>query len=555
MPASCEEILEAYRVPAPPGCDTGWPVYQVGCLSQPLNFASQQMRAFALMWALDTQTKSPNWLRDKRVAIIGGGFAGVTAGIVALLRGAKHVSLYERSDEMIPLQHGATRDVRPFIFRWPKGKATDSLVKRNRKDWFPLLHWKSGTADEVRKTVLDQAQDLYERCAKKRLPTGTVEKTIRDEKRLIPKWQDCAKHDFLRQRLGTEVRVVTQDRPGGPIRVLAEGREPKYIDERDEWLPVGPIRNFDDVYDVVIAAVGFGLERTESGIPFRSYWHTDSLAQPIFTGRTPWRVLISGTGDGGLTDAIRARLFDVDLKLVIDVLTGIVPPEAEQRRPRKGIKQLIHWNEWKGQCKTLREHLEKIEDKGKKVPKAEFSEFMEREYEALCVRKNPDTGTPQHPCREAIETLKAFFRSRERTDTLVYLRGTEPTPYSKNGSAMFRFIVFLLRKYCSLRYRQGQDIRFPEVAPDPHKPFSVALVNGGEVTESITVDEAYIRHGAVPALEKLFGKGICNAIRDNPLIPKIEEKLWAVSDKSWRTWGGELEARTIAPKKSPVATS
>ncbi len=552
MPASCEEILEAYRVPAPAGCDPRWPVYQVGCLSKPLNFASQQMRAFALMWALDTFQGEQNWLRGKRVAVIGGGFAGVTAGIVALLRGADPVSVYERSDEMIPLQHGATRDIRPFIFRWPREEATDVLLDdHNTPHWLPLLHWKSGTADEVRKTVLDQAQDLYELCARARVKSKPVQRILGGVTRTIEAWEDCEAHRFLRQRLGTEVRVVTQDQPGGCVRVMAEGREPTYVAERDEWLPVGPIRNFDDTYDVVIAAVGFGLERTDPAIPFRSYWHTDSLGQPIFTGRTPWRVLISGTGDGGLTDAIRARLFDVDLKLVIDVLTGTVPSPLEQRRPRKGIRRLVDWDHWGARCAVLRARLREMEEAGEKQPPEEFARFMERQYESLCWREDPQTKEP-NPCRPAIETLKAFFRSRERTDTLVYLRGGDPTPYSRNGSAMFRFIVFLLRRYCSLRYCQGKEIRCPKLAPDPHRPFTVEIVKGDGSVESLTVDEAYIRHGAEPALAKLFGVETCKRIERDPRIPEIEGKLWTIPDKSWKIWAGALAAGAIAPPDAGV---
>jgi hypothetical protein len=56
-----KEVLDAMRV-----VTMGKPeqnVFQVGCVSNPLNFASQQMRAFTLTWALEEK----NLIRNKQI--------------------------------------------------------------------------------------------------------------------------------------------------------------------------------------------------------------------------------------------------------------------------------------------------------------------------------------------------------------------------------------------------------------------------------------------------------------------------------------------------------
>jgi len=607
MPAPRDEILHAYRVPAPDGGDPNWPVFQVGCTSRPLNFASQQMRAFALMWALDSQASNGNWLKGKRVAIVGGGFAGVAAGITALRRGAALAAMYERAHEVIPLQHAATRDIRPFIFRWPQEGCLDKLLDEDGENpkHFPFLHWKQGTAHEVRKQVLTKAIGLYNRTAEDRAPAEP--RTPNED--APPWWLNRKKHLFFRQFFGTEVRRIVSDGYPGEVRLMAEGCEPVFNAARDEWLPVGRLRNFDYVYDVVIVAVGFGLERVEETIPFRSYWHTDSLAQPIFTGRTPWRVLISGTGDGGLTDAIRARLFDVDLTEAINILCGELPQGVEEKKsekteaesktaapgtssspaelkiaalaapasltaepetvalaasaspvaepktaapdapaspakPKPDWDKRPDWTNWPERCKALRERLVKLENEARtETNDNTFSELVERKYEALCQEGQPYFSS--------LETLSRFFLSRERTDTLVYLRGSPPAPYERGASPLFRFITFLLRRWCGLRYLCGDRLAPLPPARSPHDSFVVSVLRDGQVVERVPVDEVYIRHGADPALARLFGQKAYKTITSSPRaaeIQGVEDQLWNDTDENWLHWKKTLVDEIVDPK-------
>jgi hypothetical protein len=66
---------------------------------------------------------------------------------------------------------------------------------------------------------------------------------------------------------------------------------------------------FDVRADFAVLAVGFGLEKTLDRVPARSYWLNDSLHQELaFAPPEPRRVLVSGSGDGGLIDALRLCL-------------------------------------------------------------------------------------------------------------------------------------------------------------------------------------------------------------------------------------------------------
>jgi hypothetical protein len=503
---NAKKILQALRVPATRGT---WNVFQVGSTSTPLNFASQQMRAFKLTWALD----KVGLIRSRQIAVVGGGLAGVTAGIVCLLRGAKQVSLYDRAHEIMALQHGALhRYVHPFIFMWPGDGAEKERTE------FPILNWRAGTADEIRALVFAQAHLLLRRCYRKR---GV----------------DTHERDF-QHRVGCEVRhLFPMDRK---IQLLAEGPDSRYVAHRDQFLPVGTLRNYQEIYDVVIATVGFGLESEFPGVPFRSYWHLDTLSQPTIRGVWPRRWLVSGTGDGGLIDAIRLRLFDADQRKLTEVLTGT----------RSKLRNPTAPENWKTLIDELRAKLLQIETSyssgqvepaGSSVPKkkSQLSRSMHLAFSAL---------HGQHKDDEPFESLKRFLMSRERTDTVVYLNGRQEMPYEP-GAAMFqRFLIYLLRRYCGLRYRWGTP-HLLEVrgSGGPYRFRFERGDTGGLKTpiEELEVDEVVIRHGAESALGALFGPDAVKSSRENSDLAEFERTLWTENlEPSW--------ARQLATPILPV---
>jgi NADPH-dependent 2,4-dienoyl-CoA reductase/sulfur reductase-like enzyme len=108
---SPDTILSNYRPP-------DHPLYLVGIFARGVTVYSQQIRALNLIWALVEQrllackvTRAP---RERgSIAIIGGGFAGLTAAAALIKKGVyAHITIFEQRDTLLPLQHGS--DTRAF---------------------------------------------------------------------------------------------------------------------------------------------------------------------------------------------------------------------------------------------------------------------------------------------------------------------------------------------------------------------------------------------------------------------------------------------------------
>lgn len=489
MPLTAQDILDAMRVPT--GLAPPWNVFQLGCVSTPLNFASQQRRAFKLTWALD----HAGLLKGKQIAVVGAGLAGITAGLVGLLRGAARVSLYDRTHELMPYQDGAVhRYVHPMIFRWPEENAEQEATD------FPILNWKENTADAIRRVVLEQAETLLEACYGARGADRNAK--------------------LFQHRVGCDVRHVVPS-SDGRVQLLAEGQQSTEVKARRQYLPVGPIRNYQASYDVVIAAVGYGLEAEFPGLSFRSYWHLDTLSQPTIRGHWPKRWLVSGTGDGGLIDAVRLRLFDLDQRRLTTVLTGGRPEIP-------GVDFPTNWPEI---IRELRRSLLEMANRfrsGEPDPRSkdEISRAIQQEFVAI------DTALP-----DAFATLKTFLESRERTDTLVYLHGQQEMPYELGASLFQRFLIYLLRRHCGLRYRRGKLRQLPGSGYGGSYRFAFdrELVEGVRMpTEHLEVDEVVIRHGAESALGGLFGPVSAKSAAMDERRRNFERDLWSEPlDPTW----------------------
>src|SRR5579884_3263930 len=97
-------------------------LYLLGTFEKGLTIYNQQVRALNLVWAM-IETAPTSALQ--RVAVIGGGFAGLTAASGLLQKGVEHVSLFEKRAALCPLQEGSdTRWVHPRIYDWPKEGST-----------------------------------------------------------------------------------------------------------------------------------------------------------------------------------------------------------------------------------------------------------------------------------------------------------------------------------------------------------------------------------------------------------------------------------------------
>lgn len=213
-------------------------VFVLGCYSKAVTIYSQQIRALNL---IDALVKEGRLTSASTVAVIGGGIGGLTAAAGAAIRGACKVTVFERSPITMPIQRQShLRFVHPRVYEWPW------LPLGNDQADLPVLDW---TADSAAK-VVGQIEDAWEAL------------------RALP---------HIGSRLG---QVKTRSGELALKRATTELT----------------IDGTSHRFDLVILAVGFGLDDTEHNL---GYWDDERKKFEKDTELVWW---IAGVGDGGLTD-------------------------------------------------------------------------------------------------------------------------------------------------------------------------------------------------------------------------------------------------------------
>ena len=262
-----DEFLDRARVT--PGVHQ----YVVGAWDSNITLYRQQIRALNLIYALKVgKTGLP---LGSTIAIIGAGAFGVTAAVAAASIGYK-VVIYEQHQMILPMQRGCdTRWVNPRYYEWPDA-GSDA-----RYAVLPLMAWQSGSADQVAEQLSRTFQRHKDETGRIKLILDTIELTVRPSR--------------------------------GGFRVECRYRR---VD--------GHMETEDPRVDAVIYAVGFGVEADyEQNTP--SYWHNDDLAQVELRQRDR-HYLISGLGDGGLTDLARLKVRRFRHERIFHELFDKLPP-------------------------------------------------------------------------------------------------------------------------------------------------------------------------------------------------------------------------------------
>jgi tetratricopeptide (TPR) repeat protein len=392
--------------------DEWFGLYVLGCYDRLKTVYAQQCRALSLIHAL---CKIDEVREGRRVGVIGGGAAGITAAAAAATKGAK-VIVWELAEHLMPLQRQNTnRYLHPHIYHWP------NISSDSKRADLPLLDWVADMSNGV-------AEQLRQRFDRVRGETGGA----------------------IEVRLGQIISniLVVGDRisPSG-FRVLGDNG------------------NIDEQVDVVIVAIGFGIEKRQRlGIETPPYWKDDGLDQTLDASpMKPRRILISGSGDGALIDILRVKLKDFRHDEILDLL------------PKD--RAMSH----------LERELQRIEERAEnaRVNPRLPPVSLNREYSRLAL---PDS-------------LKVELSGRIRRDTKVCFNFSSPDRYALSSSLLNRFLVSTL---CSLN----------EVAPKwaelteqtiSRVSGGLYLVNWANSTEPESFDDVVIRHGP-PAdhLESVF---------------------------------------------------
>lgn len=228
----------------------GWPgTYVLGCLDRRVTIYSQQVRALNLAAAL---VASRRVKPGDTVVVVGAGAAGLTCAAGLRHLGAT-VTVLEAQEHILGLfRGGSTRWVHPGVYDWPLDGWDRSRAG------LPLLDWEHGTVADVRM----------------QLERG---------------WAAAGN--------GVDVRLSVRE-----VRVGAPGEELRTV----WWNERGSRRVRTRT---VVLAVGFGLE--PAPLPTeRRYWEADEIDDPCPVDGKPRRWLVSGCGDGALTDLLRLCIQD-----------------------------------------------------------------------------------------------------------------------------------------------------------------------------------------------------------------------------------------------------
>lgn len=396
-------------------------VYVLGSLDHRVTVCSQQIRAANLIYALFELERIE---RESTVVIVGGGAAGLTAAAAAAMKGAR-VILLEQETKWMHMQDGSSgRLIHPFIYDWPSEEYRQTSASLDA----PLLKWEVASAGKIADWMRKEFGEYVTRFS-------------------------------IETHLGVRNVELEVSDAGGPRTVTWHGGSRKA--------------------DAVILAVGFGAERQFPPIAARSYWHDDRVHQYFAKG--PKHLLVSGVGDGGLMDTLRATVAD------------FTPDEAVNGPLAKLFAE-------EPMLEVARQ-LRKIEDEAsRKRFNAEAPDaFISKAYEALKVPKQFDDE----------------LHHRIRKDTRVVLNGQTQFPLGRGASILNRFLVSrLLFNLKAVRYWSGKIA--PGGITEEDGRYFVRL-EGGDTKQ---FDDVVIRHGATSALRQGF-RGIWN-VCEQPLARSAE---------------------------------
>ncbi|TAW19915.1 hypothetical protein ELI20_01105 [Rhizobium ruizarguesonis] len=240
-------------------------LFFVGQADKRITFYSQQVRTLELVHALSVCGRLSE---NDRVAVIGAGAAGLTAEMALNILRIR-VELFDPLVRPLDLQAGSPRMLDPKIYEWPRPGSLDL-----RAD-LPLLDWSRGTAEATRNALLHA--------------NLTLEALV-------------ATHRPLSRHFGAGITSATNVTGNWELS-LSGG---------------GPAQAFTKI----IVASGFGVEPDVGTAAVQPYWSAAGPPQPVGVNA---RCLVSGVGDGGLTDMMALLVLNFEHRQFTQEFLNLVP--------------------------------------------------------------------------------------------------------------------------------------------------------------------------------------------------------------------------------------
>jgi hypothetical protein len=239
-------------------------VFVVGVNEERVTLLSQQTRALNLVWALDRASSAG--IEGQRVVVLGGGAAGATAAAAAAAACLKADVKLLSSHDLFEVQRTAThRYLHPFLYEWPAPQWNRERAR------LPLLDWEAGDGRTVADALANETAAL-----RRRLGFQVFDNVLPPNLNVDP-WTG-------------EFTIRTRT-PGG------------------EELELQP--------EIVLLSVGFGREAPHPAPPDGVYWDSYWLDDDLVT--RSGRILVSGQGDGGLTEVLRCLIDGFEHREVLEL--------------------------------------------------------------------------------------------------------------------------------------------------------------------------------------------------------------------------------------------
>jgi len=231
-------------------------LYVVGPFAERLSFASQQRRALSLVWAVDDEIKRSgdgDGLSGKRACIVGAGLAGLTCSVGLAAFKCDSWILEAERNALAMNRIARHREIHPSINFWPREDVVVTTM-------LPFLNWYQDRCD----LILSRLHDQWTWLEKRNGPMKGI-------------------------TLGSTVTGVSWNGSGWEVETAGKS---------------SPVQGFD----IVIFATGYGIETVVPKSDTPSYWSADGDKIEELRkcpAGTVNHCIISGTGDGGLIEALR----------------------------------------------------------------------------------------------------------------------------------------------------------------------------------------------------------------------------------------------------------